>query len=360
MTIDKLKTLIPLEEIESEAQKQIWDVMSLDFLKELVIMPDVHAGYHLPVGSIALLDGKISPSFVGVDIGCGMCFVNTGILADTLSTQDYQRVYHEIYKFIPVGFNVREKALDYMEFTSDFPELTQRVQEKLYKSLGTLGGGNHFIELGSNLKGELCITIHSGSRNIGHSVAQHYIKLGQFFDITSDLGQQYIKDMNYCLDFALANRLRMIIDILGILGFEYSATKIIMESLINENHNHAIITNKGVLHRKGATPSELDQLGIIPANMRDGVYITRGLGNSEYLCSSSHGCGRTMSRTQAKKTLDLEKFKDTMVGIIANVGDSTIDESPFAYKDANYVINAQKGITVDIIDKITPIVNIKG
>ena len=360
MNTHKLKTLIPMEDIEQEAQKQISDVLTLEFLKKLVIMPDVHAGYHLPVGGVALLDGKISPSFVGVDIGCGMCFVNTGIPSDALSNQAYRRIYDEIYKVIPVGFNIREKPLDYLEFKSGFPELNQRVQDKLYKSLGTLGGGNHFIELGSNQSNELCITIHSGSRNIGHSVAQHYTNIGSFFDVTSDLGEQYLRDMNYCLDFALANRLTMIKEVLRILGYDYLTDKILNDTLINENHNHAVITSDGILHRKGATPANKGQLGIIPANMRDGVYITKGLGNLECLSSASHGCGRTMSRTKAKKSILLGDFQKTMSGIIANVGDSTLDEAPFAYKEVNYVINAQKGITVDVIDKITPIVNIKG
>lgn len=206
----------------------------------------------------------------------------------------------------------------------------------------------------------MCITIHSGSRNIGHSVAQHYTRLGSFFDITSDLGEQYLRDMNYCLDFALENRLTMIKEILRILGLDYLTQRVLKNSLINENHNHAIITPDGILHRKGATPANSGQLGIIPANMRDGVYITRGLGNLEYLSSASHGCGRIMSRSKAKKTILLEDFKDTMVGVIAHVGDYTLDEAPFAYKDVDYVINAQKGITVDIVDTIKPIVNIKG
>ena len=141
--------------------------------------------------------------------------------------------------------------------------------------------------------------------------------------------------------------------------------------MINENHNHADLASEYgeniLIHRKGATPAELDQIGIIPANMRDGVYITRGLGNKEYLSSSSHGAGRMMSRAQAAPKKDKEKinklmnkFKKQMEGIIANVSENTLDEAPNAYKDINMVIQRQEGIVIEVIDHIRPLINIKG
>jgi len=133
-----------------------------------------------------------------------------------------------------------------------------------------------------------------------------------------------------------------------------------VNSFINENHNHAIITSEGVLHRKGATPADLGQLGVIPGSMLAGVYITKGLGNTEYLSSASHGAGRKMSRGFAKKNIDLDYFKMQMENIVANVSKETLDEAPDAYKDLEYVMNAQRGKVVNVVDYIKPIINVKG
>ncbi|ACO03910.1 MAG TPA: RtcB family protein [Persephonella sp.] len=364
---DKIKSLIDLSQIEPEALKQIYDVASLDIVKKLAIMPDVHTGYDLCIGGVALVEDHISPSFVGYDIGCGMCFVNTGVKKEEIfrSRKEREKIAQQIYKAIPVGNNIRKKPLDYKPFKSASGDknLTKKVNDKLYHSLGTLGSGNHFIEIGENLEGYVCITIHSGSRNIGHSIASYYMKKGRFLPLKSDIGQAYIQDMNFALEYALENRLTMMKEILKILGFtEKEAKKIIKKTLINENHNHAVITEEGVLHRKGATPADEGQLGIIPANMRDGVYVTVGLGNKEFLSSASHGAGRVLSRRKAKELIDLEEFKKVMdsADIVAKVSPSTLDEAPFAYKDINQVIEAQRGVVVEIIDQVKPVINIKG
>ncbi|WP_457625006.1 RtcB family protein [Persephonella sp.] len=364
---EKIKSLIELDEIEPEALKQIYDVASVDIVKKLAIMPDVHAGYDLCIGGVALVDGHISPSFVGYDIGCGMCFVDTGIKTDEIfkSKKDKEKIAQEIYREIPVGKNIRKKPLDYTPFRSASGDknLDKKVNDKLFHSLGTLGSGNHFIEMGENLEGNLCITIHSGSRNIGHSIASYYMKKGRFLPIDSFWGGAYLQDMNFALEYALENRLTMMKIILKILGFtEKEIKKIIKKSLINENHNHAVVTDEGVLHRKGATPADKGQMGIIPANMRDGVYVTVGLGNKEFLSSASHGAGRVMSRRKAKELIDLKEFKRVMemADIVAKVSEKTIDEAPFAYKDINKVIKAQDGVVVKVVDVVKPVINIKG
>ena len=137
----------------------------------------------------------------------------------------------------------------------------------------------------------------------------------RFFSIDSDLGQAYLHDMNFFLDFALQNRLTMMREVLTLLGLNFQeSNNIIKNSLINENHNHAVVTDDGIIHRKGATPADLGQLGVIPGNMRDGTYITKGLGNSEYLSSASHGAGRVMGRRAAKEKITLESFKKAMEG----------------------------------------------
>lgn len=360
----KLASILPLEEIEWEAKKQMYDVLSIPSLIKLALMPDVHAGYDLPIGGVALLDGYISPSFVGYDIGCGMCHLDTEISASEFTTERLEEIYAAIVKKVPTGFSSLPESsyrnfYDKYNTTSVLPSAVRsRVYDKSISQLGTLGGGNHFIELGSNNKGNLCITLHSGSRNVGHSIGAWYMKQGRMFPLTSELGQSYLYDLEFTLQWALDNRKEMLKQVLSVIGLEYKANKL-FSHMINENHNHATVTKEGVLHRKGATPAEEGQLGIIPANMRDGVYITRGLGNTEFLCSASHGCGRVMGRNVAKKTLDYDKFVKSMEGIVCSTDRSILDEAPDAYKDANYVISAQEGVVVNVIDYIKPLLNIK-
>lgn len=357
--LDKLASVIPMEEIEQAAQQQIYDVLSLECLKKLAIMPDVHAGYDLPIGGVALLDGYISPSFVGYDIGCGMCFVDTGLPYEKIDC--LEEIYAAILDTIPTGFSSQSEPIGAASFTSRVLDkgIVARVNAKAVYQMGTLGGGNHFIELGYNLKGKLCITIHSGSRNVGHTIGGTYMKMGRMFSVKSDLGQAYLEDMGYALTWAFANRYTMMCSVLEILGFTKHSRAAVLRGIINENHNHAIVTPEGILHRKGATPADKDQLGIIPANMRDGVYITKGLGNERFLSSASHGCGRTMGRNLAKKTLDHATFEKQMEGIVCSTDKSILDEAPDAYKDINYVMKAQEGVTVEVVDYIKPVLNIK-
>ena len=355
---------IPKENIEWEALKQVKNIEELDCLKSFAIMPDVHAGYDMPIGGVALLDGQISPSFVGYDIGCGMSHINTKVLLDKTDTgyDDLRnRIFDEIYKQVPVGFNSLPKPVDYVkeEFksASGDTELTKTVKNKIQTQYGTLGGGNHFIEIGLNDRNEMGITIHSGSRNAGHTVAEFYMKKGRMFDIESELGQAYLIDMNYCLEFALENRKRMMRVILNILGLNMS---VFMGDFVNKNHNHAVIANGGILHRKGAISADTGEMGIIPGNMKDGTYIVIGLGNGDYLNSASHGAGRTMSRSKAKKTINIDDFQNIMKGIKAKVDKETLDESPFAYKNLDDVIAAQNGRNIRVIDRFMPVINIKG
>ncbi len=365
--MEKIKSLIDLTEIEPEALKQIHDVASLDIVKKLAVMPDVHTGYDLCIGGVALVEDHISPSFVGYDIGCGMCFVNTGLDTNQIfkKKKDREKIAQEIYREIPVGKNIRKKPLDYTPFRSASGDknLEKKVNDKLFLSLGTLGSGNHFIEIGENQEGKICITIHSGSRNIGHSIASFYMKRGRFLPLDSDIGKAYLEDMNFALEYALENRLTMMKRILKILGFtDKEIKRLIDKKLINENHNHAVLTEEGVLHRKGATPAEEGQYGVIPANMRDGVFVTVGLGNKEFLSSASHGAGRVLSRRKAKEVIDLKEFKEVMemADIVAKVSEKTIDEAPFAYKDINKVIKAQDGVVIKVVDVVKPLINIKG
>lgn len=213
--------------------------------------------------------------------------------------------------------------------------------------------------------------IHSGSRNLGHRVATHYMKLASptgkasegnhGFKIDSIEGHRYWNDMNVCLAFALENRLSMLSHIEFAVNSCEIDGSLQMDELINRNHNHATFAPNGggIIHRKGATHAELGMMGVIPGNMRDGSFIVRGLGNPDGLWSSSHGAGRVLGRKAAKEKLDVGKFKDTMSGVVAKVGNDTLDESPFAYKDIFEVMELQEGL-VETVEHIRPIINVKG
>ena len=173
------------------------------------------------------------------------------------------------------------------------------------------------------------------------------------FHVDSLEAKAYISDMNYCLEYALENRKKMIYKIVELLGFPEPL------EFINRNHNHAELKDGLWIHRKGATHAEKGMMGVIPGNMRDGSFIVKGKGNPDSLCSSSHGAGRVLSRVQAQKTLSLETFKNEMTQVIAKVDAETLDESPFAYKNIFDVMKLQKDL-VEIVDYIKPLVNIKG
>jgi len=368
MNKEKLKMLLPMEELEQEAQQQIYNALELPFLKTLAIMPDCHAGYTLPIGGVAVLEGVISPEYVGYDIGCGMSCIITDVNTHDLTKKDKEKIFNEILLQIPTGFTCHERSKTYKEFKSASCDktLNKEVNDKILKQIGTLGGGNHFIELGENRLNKLCITIHSGSRKTGHSIAGFYMNRSKkividgktysgFFPLNSDDGQMYLQDLLFAQEYALENRKMMMDSIMKILGLFINRY-----TLINENHNHAIVLPNGdVLHRKGATPADKGQLGVIPGNMRDGVYITEGLGNQDFLSSASHGAGRKYSRSGAKKNLSMDRFKAQMKDVICIVDENILDEAPDAYKDVVAVIDRQKGVVIDVIDFIKPLINIK-
>lgn len=360
----RLKLTLPIEDIEEGALAQIESALELPYLKTLAIMPDVHAGYDLPIGGVALLEDHIWPGAVGYDIGCGMCFQASHILADELP--DHKEIYKRILGMIPVGFDRQKSKMDFAKFrsASGYACLDYAVNEHATQQMGTLGGGNHFIEIGVSTMFEghspVGVTIHSGSRRAGWLIGDFYMRTTNGpVPLNSEIGQAYLQDMNWALDFALANRKHMMQRVFEALGDNFSDK----QGFVNENHNHAVVTPEGVLHRKGATPAEYGQIGIIPANMRDGVYITVGLGNTEFLSSASHGAGRTMSRTKASKNLSFSDFQNDMCGIVCPIEEKReklLDEAPGAYKNINQVLEYQKGKLINVVDHYSPIIVVKG
>lgn len=357
------------EVIEQEALNQFESAMQQPFVVRGALMPDAHAGYSLPIGAVVATDGVVLPSWVGYDIGCGMCALPTTYDADTIRGKA-KEIFDGIYKAVPVGFSHNTK--DTVWEGCDTLPRTERMQEIFDKNglrqLGSLGGGNHFAEVGADETGKVWIVIHSGSRGIGHTTATHYMRIasgdgkareGHFgFDVDSENGQNYIKDLNFCLAFALENRREIMRRIVGVIDSVATGSPYWSE-LVNRNHNHAEHKDGLWIHRKGATHAEQGMMGVIPGNMRDGSFIVRGKGNPDAIWSSSHGAGRVLGRKEAKHTLNMESFAEAMAGVVAMVTDETLDESPFAYKSIFDVMRQQDEM-VEVVAHVRPIINIKG
>lgn len=357
------------EVLEQEAIDQFESAMRQPFVVQGALMPDAHTGYSLPIGAVVATEDVVVPAWVGYDIGCGMCAISTTYDVNDIRL-NAQNIFDDIYKTIPVGFSHNKRGTFWDKWESiSYTLIAKEIFSKNgLRQLGSLGGGNHFIEIGADQDNKVWIVIHSGSRGIGHAIATHYMKLasgdgkareGHFgFNVNSIAGIDYIKDMNFCLEFALSNRLEMIKRVLFVIS-KFCDGIGEWNSIINRNHNHAEKKNEMWIHRKGATHADEGMMGVIPGNMRDGSFIIRGKGNADALFSSSHGAGRVLGRKKAKQTLQIDKFIDIMDGITANITQETIDESPFAYKNIFDVMKLQSEM-VDIVGHISPIINIKG
>jgi len=362
---------------EEGAIEQAKNLASLPFIfKQVCLMPDTHQGYGMPIGGVLATSGVIVPNAVGVDIGCGMAACKTSLTE--ISTETLKSVMGKIRKVIPVGFNhqAEEQRWDGFDDAPDIP-IIQRELSSAKKQLGTLGGGNHFIEIQRGDDGHIWLMIHSGSRNFGLKTADEYHKTAQrlcekwysfmpdkdlaFLPIDTDAGNAYYKAMNYCLKFAQANRALMMGRAIDALYSETGATVL---DEIDIHHNYAAFEHhygKDVLvHRKGATRATLGLTGIIPGSMGTFSYITEGLGNPESFFSSSHGAGRRMGRNEAKRTLNLESEQVKMAGIVHGLRSaSELDEAPGAYKDIDVVMENQNDL-VKIRVSLSPLANIKG
>jgi tRNA-splicing ligase RtcB len=353
--------------IDGKALDQFYSAMKIESSVKGALMPDAHAGYSLPIGAVVATDGIVYPSWVGYDIGCGMSAVQ--IIADKADVIKHrEEIFAEIYKKVPVGFAINsgemDSSLDVRDLTAEGREVAENPKRPWRKALGSLGGGNHFIEIGYDESDCIWCIIHSGSRGVGHDIAAHYMRQaspngkaseGHYgFSVGSELGQAYINDLAWGLDFALENRKHMIMSVLSIFGGMKTPGPI-----INRNHNHAELKDGLWIHRKGATHAEYGMMGVIPGNMRDGSFIVMGKGNPDSLYSSSHGAGRVLGRKQAKQELDVEDFKATMGDVTAKVDESTLDESPMAYKDIFEVMRLQDDL-VEVVHHVKPLINIKG
>ncbi len=361
------------EAIEAEALAQFKSAMVEPYAMAGALMPDAHTGYSLPIGAVVATEGVVLPAWVGYDIGCGMCAVPTTFERPAVA-RAAKAIFDQIYRDIPVGFAHNKKATDWEPPTGVEP--TAFVADLLAKGgrteIGSLGTGNHFIEVGVDEGDRVWIVLHSGSRNVGYKTAAHYMREasklhtgedrpreGHYgFDTGSELGARYLADMAFCIEFALANRRELMARAVAAIG-RHADGDADWPALINRTHNHAELKDGRWIHRKGATHAEAGMTGVIPGNMRDGSFIVEGKGNPDALCSSSHGAGRVLGRNQAKRTLRLEDFQRTMQGIQALVKPATLDESPAAYKDIFEVMRLQEPL-VTVKHHVRPLINIKG
>ena len=383
------KTVVKMwtTEFDDTACKQIENLASLPFVHHhIALMPDCHGGMGMPIGGVLPTKDVVIPNAVGVDIGCGMCAVKTNIRARRLTEKILRKVIMKgIRERIPLGMDHHEEMQDekYLPIGFDLEKLP--VVKNHYKSIhhqvGTLGGGNHFIELQRDEEGWLWIMIHSGSRNLGKQVGDFYNKKAKWFNelyyskVESELMlpflplktpefKEYWDEMNYCIAFAKCNRQLMmerikevIIDALPLAEFEPT---------IDIAHNYAAFENhfgaNCIVHRKGAVRARAGEIGIIPGSQGTSSYIVEGLGNLDSFMSSSHGAGRLMSRTQAIKTLSLEDEIKKMEskGIVHSIrSQRDLDEAASAYKDIDQVIALETDL-VKVITKLEPLAVIKG
>lgn len=374
---EKIPIKLWLEDIEEGALLQAKDLANLPFaFKHIAIMPDCHQGYGMPIGGVLATKGVIVPNAVGVDIGCGVMAIKTSLT--DIDTDTIKAIIGLIREVVPVGFNHQKspQAWEGFDRAPDIPIIQQELASAR-RQLGTLGGGNHFIEIQSGDDGHIWAMVHSGSRNFGLKTANVYHKKAamlcermkvslptkdlSYLPIDSPDGEDYFEAMNYCLAFARANRKLMMANIIRIMSNITGAE--ILDS-VNIHHNYATFEQhfgrEVLVHRKGATKATVDTIGIIPGSMGAKSYIVRGKGNPESFMSCSHGAGRKMGRKEAGRRLDLAEEQRKLAGIVHGMrSKSGLDESPGAYKSIQDVMANQADL-VEILVELSPLGNMKG
>lgn len=383
---EKIPIKVWMDSVDEKTLEQAVNLANLPFaFKHISLMPDAHSGYGMPIGGVLATDGVIVPNAVGVDIGCGMCAVKTSLKAAKVSKSKLVEIVDEIRKRVPVGFKHHKKNQDEslmpQNYNLDELYVIKNQYNAALKQIGTLGGGNHFIEIQKDTENFIWIMIHSGSRNLGKQVADFYNKkakqLNQFwyssvnpsFDLAflpfkTNEAHQYYNEMQYCVEFALANRRLMMNRVQEIFSETYPT--IMFDEMINKAHNYAAWENhfnrNVVVHRKGATSAREGEIGIIPGSQGAKSYIVEGLGNKESFTSCSHGAGRAMGRNEAVRNLNLEDEQRRLdaLGVIHAVNSQKdLDEAPSAYKDIAEVMANQQDL-VKIKVELSPLAVVKG
>ncbi|MEV4171612.1 RtcB family protein [Nonomuraea sp. NPDC049709] len=376
------------EAVDPQAMQQLRNVANLEWVHGVAVMPDVHHGKGATVGSVIAMKDAVSPAAVGVDIGCGMTAVKTSYQASQLP-DNLAYLRGKLEQAVPVGFGHHKRPVDpgqvqglntagWADFWKRFDDLAPAVmarRERAEVQMGTLGGGNHFLEVCADDEGWVWVVLHSGSRNIGKELAEHHIgvarglahnqglvdrDLAVFLGRTSEM-DAYRRDLFWAQDYARRNRALMMGLVCDVL--RRHLPNIAFEQPISCHHNYVAEERyDGVdvlVTRKGAIRAGSGELGIIPGSMATGTYIVKGLGNSAAFNSASHGAGRKMSRTKAKKTFTVKDLQEQTAGVECRKDPGVIDEIPGAYKDLESVMAAQRDL-VQVVAHLRQLICIKG
>ncbi len=369
-----IKIWSDIKAVEEKALQQLRNIAGLPYIfRHVAAMPDVHLGIGATVGSVIAGKGAISPAAVGVDIGCGMLAAPIGCNIDDLGSLSELRA--KIENAVPVGFAGHQIQQDLGPLKQDMPAGVMPFLEKASLQLGTLGGGNHFIEICDAGDGEAWVMLHSGSRGTGNQVAQAHIlhakRLMEIWQISLDDPalayfaegtpefETYIRDLHWCQDYALLNRQRMLEAVFRVLGRPLPDPGLV----VNCHHNYVAqeshFGENVWVTRKGAVRARVGDRGIIPGSMGQRSYLVRGLGNPESFCSCSHGAGRQHSRTAAKKLFTLEDLKAQTQGVECRKDEGVLDEIPSAYKDIDQVMENQSDL-VSVERTLKAVLCVKG
>jgi len=387
---------------EDSCMEQAIHLANLPFLhKWVALMPDTHTGMGMPIGGVIAAEQVVIPNAVGVDIGCGMGFVGTNIRAEdvkNIATPNgslIQDIVGDILRNVPVGFNHHkkkqasqclDKAMQSLSLYEGNPELQHEIEDGYYQ-IGTLGGGNHFIEIQEDDDGFIGFMLHSGSRHFGSEICNLFNRKAKelnekwysgvpesyrlaFLPLDTAEGQQYCNWMNLALDFAYENRSLMLTAVKNIFEkwlAKYTNLSVTYSEEINCHHNYAAQENhygkNVIVHRKGATRARESELALIPGAMGSYSYVVRGKGNPESFCSSSHGAGRRYSRTGAMNAFTCEEVMAdlNMQGVVLGKHNKkdVAEESRFAYKDIDEVMANQADL-VEPVKRLKTLGVVKG
>jgi tRNA-splicing ligase RtcB (3'-phosphate/5'-hydroxy nucleic acid ligase) len=378
------------DEVEDVALAQLRNVSDLPWVEGVAVMPDVHYGKGATVGSVIAMREAVSPAAVGVDIGCGMTAVKSSLTVDDLP-DDLGRLRSKIERAVPVGRASHKQPVDpsavpnlkergWYDFWKAFENLTPAVRGKLGRArsqLGTLGSGNHFCELCADDDGRIWIVLHSGSRNIGNELAEHHIEVARRLPHNQDLPdkdlavflkgthkmEEYRRDLFWAQEYARRNRSLMLALVQNAVTTYFAGQRVNWGEVISCHHNYVAEETYGgvelLVTRKGAIRAGFGDLGIIPGSMATGTYIVRGLGNPEAYQSASHGAGRRMSRTKARKTFTVDDLVSQTKGVECRKDTGVIDEIPGAYKDLESVMESQSDL-VEVVAHLRQLICVKG
>ncbi|MFF4706222.1 RtcB family protein [Streptomyces sp. NPDC001288] len=376
--------------VEEGALQQLRNVATLPWIKGLAVMPDVHYGKGATVGSVIAMRGAVCPAAVGVDIGCGMSAVKTSLTANDLPG-DLSRLRSKIEQAIPVGRGMHTDPVEpagfhglatagWGEFWGRFDGVADAVkfrQERAHQQMGTLGSGNHMIEVCLDQSDSVWLMLHSGSRNIGKELAEHHIGVAQKLPhnqglvdrdlavFVSDTPQMaaYRNDLYWAQEYAKYNRMLMMALLKDVIRKEFKKAKPVFESEISCHHNYVAEERyEGMdllVTRKGAIRAGAGEFGIIPGSMGTSSYVVKGLGNTKAFNSASHGAGRRMSRSAAKRRFTTRDLEEQTRGVECRKDSGVVDEIPGAYKNIDQVMEQQRDL-VEVVAKLKQFICVKG